>query len=453
MKHLAIPLATILTFCSSLQARDEPVKQTAQWRIQDSMEIDKVPSWFPVGFSLLTRGEDQYVSYYNDKHQMIVARCRLEKKVCQKAVLPSKVGWDSHNYITMAFDSAGSLHLSGNMHCVPLIYFRTEKPGDITTFKRFSMTGEGENRCTYPTFLKDAEGTLLFNYRLGGSGNGMRLWNCYDPAKQTWSRFFDAPMFDGKGKCNAYPKGPIKGPDGFFHIVWVWRETPDCATNHDLSHVRSRDLKHWESAGGKAVALPLTTSQKELCVDPVPVKGGIINGCEKLTFDSKNRPVIAYHKLDEKGHMQIYVARFDEGSWKRHAITKWEKNVHFSGYGAMPFIGIRTSGLKRINPHTHTITYRHRDYGSGQMFIDDETLMPVEREVVIQDENPKEIMQRTIDFEGVSVKTAGDAAGPPEDNVKYMLRWETLSANYDRPRKPPLPPASSLTLLRLVKSQ
>ena len=87
------------------------------------------------------------------------------------------------------------------------------------------------------------------------------------------------------------------------------------------------------------------------------------------------------------------------------------------------------------------------------MFIDDETLMPVEREVVIQDENPKEIMQRTIDFEGVSVKTAGDAAGPPEDNVKYMLRWETLSANYDRPRKPPLPPASSLTLLRLVKSQ
>ena len=28
-------------------------------------------------------------------------------------------------------DDDGQIHLCGNMHCVPLIYFRTEKPGDI----------------------------------------------------------------------------------------------------------------------------------------------------------------------------------------------------------------------------------------------------------------------------------------------------------------------------------
>ncbi|MDP6525075.1 MAG: BNR repeat-containing protein [Kiritimatiellia bacterium] len=453
MNHLAIPLVVILASCLPAVAVEKPMSSTGQWHIEDSMEIDKVPSWFPVGFSLLTRGKDQYVAYYNEKHQMIVARCRLEEKTYQKVVLPSKVGWDSHNYLTMAFDSTGNIHLSGNMHCVPLIYFRTGEPGDITTFKRFSMTGKGENRCTYPNFLKDAEGTLLFNYRLGGSGNGMRLWNCYNTEKKTWSRFFDTPMFDGKGKCNAYPHGPIKGPDGSFHVLWVWRETPDCATNHDLSHVRSRDLKHWESAGGKAVTLPLTTSQTELCVDPVPVKGGIINGCERLAFDSKNRPVVTYHKLDEKGHMQIFVSRFQEGSWKRHAITSWEKNIHFSGYGAMPFIGIRISGLKRIDPETHIITYRHRDYGSGRIIIDDETLMPVDRNVVVPDAHPEKMMRTTIDFESIRVKTAGDIGEQVDDNVKYMLRWETLSANYDRPRKPPLPPASSLKLLRLVKSQ
>ena len=56
------------------------------------------------------------------------------------------------------------------MHCVPLIYFRSQKPADITTLKRLPMTGEEEQQCTYPRFLTDADGNLLFNYRSGSSG-------------------------------------------------------------------------------------------------------------------------------------------------------------------------------------------------------------------------------------------------------------------------------------------
>ncbi len=31
--------------------------------------------------------------------------------------------------------------------------------------------------------------------------------------------------------------------DNWYHVWWVWRDTPDCSTNHDLSYMKSPDLK------------------------------------------------------------------------------------------------------------------------------------------------------------------------------------------------------------------
>jgi len=449
MKHLIAVLASVSVFWTTATC-DGAEPAAGGYRVADTLEIDRVPSWFPVGFCLLTRNETQYVSYYNDKHQMIVARRRLDGREWQRVELPSKVGWDSHNYITMAADDEGHLHLAGNMHCVPLIYFRTRKPGDITTFERRGMTGKEEDRCTYPRFLKDRDGNLLFTYRSGGSGNGRRFYNQYHPRTGSWTRFLDTPLFEGEGKRNAYPQGPVKGPDGLFHVIWVWRDTPDCATNHHLSYARSRDLKSWETAGGKPVRLPLTLAQEDLCIDPVPAGGGIINGCERLAFDAENRPVVSYHKLDERGHMQIYVTRFEDGRWRRHAITAWKKNISFGGRGAMPFIGIKISGLKSHGGGIFSIGYRHRDYGSGRIILDGKTLQPVQRSVSIPPEYPRGFLKPSISFEGMGVRVAEDLGGEAvEDGARYVLRWETLGAHHDRPRKPPLPPASVLKLVKL----
>ncbi len=41
-------------------------------------------------------------------------------------------------------------------------------------------------------------------------------------------------------------------------FIWVWRDTPDCATNHDLSYMKSPDLKNWYNAFGEKVELPAT---------------------------------------------------------------------------------------------------------------------------------------------------------------------------------------------------
>jgi len=444
--RLCVLLLTVVLAGSQLSA-GEPV-----WRVADRVDIDTVPSGFPVGFSLLTRGQRQYVAYYDAAHQMTVAARTLGRRDWQLVKLDSKVGWDSHNGITMAVDAEGNLHLSGNMHCVGLIYFRTEKPGDITTFKRLPMTGKNERRCTYPHFMRDPAGRLVFHYRDGGSGNGRRLYNVYDTKSRCWSPLLNTPLFDGQGKRNAYPSGPVIGPDKRFHVLWVWRDTPDCATNNNLSYARSRDLIHWETAAGQAIELPMTLGAKGLIVDPVPSGGGMINGGARLVFDSQNRPMIAYHKSDANGNMQIYVARFGHGEWARRAITSWLKPVKFSGRGAMPFIGIRISTPKPIKAGVWAVGYRHRDYGAGMAVFSEATLDPVKSSFAPpRPELPAELRRPRIKFERIGVRHAGDLGDSGDPNVRYILKWDVLGPNYDRKRTGPLPPDSTLSLYKLVR--
>src|SRR5262249_39649324 len=157
----------------------------------------------------------------------------------------------------------------------------------------------------------------IFFYRDGESGNGNHIFDVYDLASRTWRRLLGTPLTDGEGLRNAYPVGPIQGPDGYWHLVWVWRESPDASTNHDLSYARTRDLLHWESGAGQTLTLPIRLATSDI-VDPVPSGGGMINNNTKVGFDSQNRPVIAYHKYDASGNTQLYNARFENGRWTTH---------------------------------------------------------------------------------------------------------------------------------------
>ncbi|MDP6208171.1 MAG: hypothetical protein QGG01_07695, partial [Roseibacillus sp.] len=42
------------------------------WQVAERVEVETVPSWFPVGFSLLTHGQRQYVACYDAEHRMTV---------------------------------------------------------------------------------------------------------------------------------------------------------------------------------------------------------------------------------------------------------------------------------------------------------------------------------------------------------------------------------------------
>ena len=422
---------------------------TSRFNMEKSLDIAEVPADFPVRFCLLTEGGRQYVAYYDRERRMTVAARALDSDIWTHQVLPSNVGWDSHNYITLAVDGDGHLHVSGNMHCVPLVYFRTEKPGDISTLKPFAMTGANESLCTYPKFLRDAAGRLIFHYRDGHSGRGNEIYNVYDRVTKRWTRLLDQPLTDGQGRMNAYMLGPTREADGWFHMHWVWRDSPDCATNHHLSYARTRDLLQWESAFGEKVELPITLDNTSLWVDPIPSGGGIINGGHRLFLDDQHRPIITYHKSDAGGNMQIYAARAEGKEWRRYLLTDWSKPVVFSGGGTMGFIGIRIGELSRAEPGILTMTYRHGVYGNGRLVLDEKTLRPLSRILPVVPEYPAELDRLQSNFPGMAIQRAEDIGDSGNKDVRYLLQWETLESNRDRPRPDPLPAPGMLRLHKL----
>lgn len=462
-----------LIFAKASEMKPSTTQESANPTVEQAITVGRIWPAVRVGFCLLTQGDRQYVAYYNADRRMTVAVRSLNDEKFTEFVLPSKSneppkqvgpsstiqGWDSHNYITMTIDSGGDLHLAGNMHAGALTYFRTDKPGDFTTLRQVDpMVGKPEGHCTYPRFMSGPEGVLLFHYRDGYSGNGQEIYNAYDVQSRTWRRFLDKPLISGLGKSSAYQRGPVFGPDGWYHLIWMWRDTSAVETNHDLSYARSRNLKDWETAGGEPLPLPITINNKNTVIDPVPVKGGLHNSNHQIAFDSKGRAVVSYFKHDPAGNTQAYVARFDGGKWKTHQVSQWEGHHLFSGGGS----GASTFGtslslgtLRKYGTGKLSLPFDHWKAGSGSLVIDEETLALIEvaRSSGKTQRYPADLVKVKSNFPGMLVNWAESLGKPTEAGVQYVLRWETLGTNRDRPREGALPPAGDLVLYKIKTAQ
>ena len=429
--------------------------------IVSSTLISDVWAGHPVGFDFLVSGGRQYAAFYDGERRMTVATragndgwslVRLQGAM-RPAHQPkggeectTKLGWDTHNSVVLGVDAAGCLHLSGNMHNHPLVYFRTRVPHDISSFERIDrMTGELESACTYPVFLLRPDGNLVFRYRTGISGNGADYYNIYDHESRTWRRLLDRPLLDGLGSMSPYSMRPVPGPDGRFHMVYCWRDTPDVATNHDLCYMRSRDLVHWENAAGQALDLPSVFGCPTV-VDPIPAGGGLLNARQRIGFDAALRPVISYTKFDEAGMTQAYCARFENGRWKIRQASNWNYRWELAGWGSIPNgndILLEPATLEADG--TLRLAFQHIREGSGAWQIDPETLA-VRKILKPRNSWPPDLARAVSDFPGMHARIlpARGQDGPP----KYMLRWETLAENRDEPREK-WPPPSELRCYQL----
>lgn len=413
-------------------------------KIVRALDIAPVWSAHPVGFCLVTHAPHQFVAFYDAERRLTVAQRKLDQSRWSLTVLPVTTGWDSHNYVTMALDADGFLHLSGNMHCSALTYFRSEKPYDASSLvQHSSMVGKDESRTTYPQFFVGPDDSFIFMYRDGSSGDGNQIFNRYDPKSRTWKRLLDTPLTDGEGQRNAYFCGPVLGADGFYHVSWVWRETPDASTNHDLSYARSKDLVHWQTASGKPLVLPIKRADGAT-IDTVPQQGGMINGNHQLGFDAQGRVTISYHKNDEKSHTQPWIARFEAEGWKFYQVTDWPWHWDFSGGGTLPF-AIRLGAVTAQAGGDMTMSYRHPKFGSGTWKLDPTTMRVLGQAEVIK--RPRSMAKVEGDHVGLAVKTLEDSKS--KIGLRYVLRWETLGANRDLPIPPPWPKPSMLRMYEL----
>lgn len=452
MKRLALVLLCLAAPVSAtLRAAETPPPA-----VLAELPVDDTWAGHPVSYALLTERGHQFIAYYDAERRITVVGRRLDQSTWTRFHPPgihfphrkrasNVTDWDSHNYLALALDRDGHLHLSGNLHNDPLIYYRSSRPLDVTALERIDrMTGERENDTTYPVFFNNIAGDLFFRYRDGGSGNGSDIYNRYDPDTRSWSRVLSTPLLDGEGRRNAYATQPILGPDGRFHLAWMWRDTPDAATNHTLSYARSADFVHWERSDGTPLPLPITLATGEV-VDPTPVRQGLINMTFNLGFDHAHRPIVVYHRYDEAGKSQAYAARpRPETTWEIVRISDWDFRWAFGGGGSLT--AEVTLGAASPRPDGRLLVDYSTTHaaGAGRWVLDADTLLPISSLPPPDPVLPTELAAPRGDFPGLEVQSVVSR----HEGRRWVLRWETLPRNRDRPRTS-APPPSSLRLYEL----
>ena len=422
--------------------------------VTDRLEVDSVWAANKVSFDLQTVGNRQYVAYYNRHRMMTVAVRELGSRVWTRQELPNKLHWDSHNSVVLAVDAMGYIHVSGNMHADPLVYFRSTKPFDVSTITEVNtMTGQDEKIVTYPKFFYGGQGELFYSYRSGTSGDGNVLVNKFLPEQGRWIRYLTKPLFEGKGKTSdrsAYHQF-TKDADGNFHYAWMWRWTPLVETCHQLCYATSPDLIHWKNAAGETVTLPFRPDDPKLIVDDVPTKGGMHNGRLQTILTPSQEPLLGYIKYDKAGQTQLYLTRFINGKWLSKQVSSWNFRWKFVGGGdqmsegaTFSLDGFSDAGLLGISWKTETGQ-------SGRYAVNPATLALVQKSIYVPPKLPRDIQEKTSADPKMSVSLAKDSRVNNSADAQYVLKWETMPRSHGTHAPAVIPdgPLSPLVLLTI----
>lgn len=253
----------------------------------------------------------QYVAFY-DPQGMII----LGQKKNNESWFSLKTGLygytaDAHNTISIMTDKIGYLHMAWSDHNGKLKYMRSQTPHSLI-MRECKMIGSLEDKATYPEFYKLPSGNLIFLYRNGVSGNGNLVLNKYDSMSESWHRVHDN-LISGEGVMSPYWQATIDYK-GRLHISWVWRDTSDVASNHDISYAMSEDstMKCFVNSSNMSLALPITAEQ-DVCICHIPTSSALINQTSMDT-DEDNLPyILSYWRIDEI--VQYNILKYNGSYW------------------------------------------------------------------------------------------------------------------------------------------
>ena len=282
--------------------------------------------------SLSTFRNTQFIAFYDENRFVVLGKRKSGSTnwILQKTPYQGNAA-DAHNTIALMVDGDGFLHVSWDHHGNPLRYCRSISPGSLILGDKRSMTGIKENQVTYPEFYKLPDGNLLFFYRDGKSGQGDLIINKYDLKTQKWTQISD-DLISGESQRNPYTQACVD-EKGTIHISWVWRESPDVASNHDLAYARSTDGgKTWEKSTGEKYLLPITAATAEYTVT-IPQKSELINQTS-MTADAAGHPYIATYWRDSGTAVpQYHIVYKKDQSWKVQNLGFRKTAFSLSGGG------------------------------------------------------------------------------------------------------------------------
>ncbi len=282
--------------------------------------------------ALTTFKNNQYTAYYDADQFVVLAKRKLNSKNWEVLKTQYKGdATDAHKSISIMLDGNGFLHIAWGQHNNNLNYAKSLYPERLTLGGKMQMLGLKENKVSYPEFYKLANGNLLFFYRDGGSGNGNLMINQYDINTESW-KSVRANLIDGEGKRNAYIQTAID-VKGTIHLSWVWRESPDVASNHDLCYAKSADGGlTWQRSDGTNYKLPITAANAEYALR-IPQNSELINQTS-MYADEKGQPFIATYWRDRGESVPQYHIVYKAGdSWAVNTLAFRKTAFSLSGGG------------------------------------------------------------------------------------------------------------------------
>lgn len=282
--------------------------------------------------SIVTRGDTQYISFYDGDGYLVVGKRRLGSGqwTLHRSQYKGNVR-DAHNIISMMVDGDGYLHLSFDHHGQKLNYCRSITPDTLVLGEKESMLGCEEEDVTYPEFYLLPKGDLLFAYRSGASGRGNLVLNRYNLKSRCWERVQDV-LIDGENARNAYWQLCVDAV-GTIHLSWVWRETWLVETNHDLCYACSSDGgKTWQKANGEKYELPIRLSNAEYACR-IPKNSELINQTSMST-DAEGHPYIAtYWRSADSNIPQYRLVWHDGKQWHNRQVMERKTPFSLKGGG------------------------------------------------------------------------------------------------------------------------
>ncbi|MDN3596721.1 BNR repeat-containing protein [Zunongwangia endophytica] len=321
-------LILLLTGCSSTKVKDIEVGEGWANNSVNTVIFRKN--------ALVSSGDFQFIAYYDDSSRVILGNRKLNSKKwkLQTSDFTGNTK-DAHNAISIALDGDNRLHASWDHHDNPLNYAVSESAFSTTLGEKVAMTGKDENKLSYPQFYNLKNGNLFFLYRSGQSGKGKLVSKLYNIDNREWEDLHDN-LIDGEGERNAYWQASVDR-NGTIHLSWVWRESWDVSTNHDMAYARSKDGGiTWEKSNGERYKLPITASTAEYAWK-IPQSSELINQTS-MTADKNGNPyIVTYWTEDNKTDYQLIY--LEKGEWK-HENTNFRNSTFQLGGGGTKKIPI-----------------------------------------------------------------------------------------------------------------
>ena len=314
--------------------------------------------------SLVTFAGWQYTAFYDQDGFLVLAKrpSGLDAWEVSKTRYKGNAR-DAHNIISIMADGDGFLHVAWDHHNNALRYARSLRPGSLELSEKMEMTGQDENQLSYPEFYKLKDGSLLFFYRDGGSGSGNLVINKYDLITRKWTRLH-SNLIDGEGKRNAYWQACVD-ENNTIHIYWVWRESPDVSSNHDMCYARSKDGGlSWETSGGKKYVLPVTAESAEYALR-IPQKSELINQTS-MSCDKQGNPfIVSYWKDSLSLFPQYHLLYNTGGSWRYKTLDFRKTGFSLSGMGTKKIPISRPQVLVKGQGRSASVLVLFRDEDRG----------------------------------------------------------------------------------------